>query len=115
MIREKTIKFGYGTIAVLGNSTLRTLVLDYIEPPVEIGSSITSEYNPIQRIKFNYDHKSRDMNDLYNNLNFVSAENPIVEFRGYQFDFSEFNPTSLQTLKSAVKNVLTGNLMLLAC
>lgn len=115
MIKEKTIKFGYGTIAVLGNSTLRTLVLDYIEPPVKIGSTITSSYKPIQRIKFKYDYNSNDMKEFYEKLNYVSSDNPTLEFRGYQFDFSEFNPTSLQTLKAAVKDVLTGNLMVLAC
>ena len=116
MIENNTIKFGYGTILIGSNQLTRTVLLQHIAPPKEIGKDLTKEdiadIVVINEIEFKYE---RDMNEFYNELIKINENNTQLEFRGYKLDFSKYNEGSVKTLKQAVKRTISGCTIALAC
>lgn len=116
MFIENKIIFGKGTIAVSSDTTFRSLILEYLEPPSPVGSEITKdEYEKKTTLGKKIFTYRDDMNDLMNELKEVSSENPIIEFRGYLLDFSNFNPDSVRIVKEHLKKAIMGNPLTWAC
>lgn len=116
MFIEKKIIFGHGTVAVGADIALRILTLEYVKPPSPVGSTMTQEEYEAKtshgKVFFNY---KDDMKDLRDKLKEVSEENPLIEFRGYTFDFSLYNPESVNVVKRTLAKVMRGSTLVLAC
>lgn len=116
MIVENKIKFGYGSVAVGADRTMRILTLEYIEPPAPVGSQLKNDdyknRTKLGKVRFCF---KEDMRELRTELKSVSAENPFIEFRGYIFDFSNFNPDSVKTLDGMLVKVIMGDPLTWAC
>jgi hypothetical protein len=114
MILDKTIKFGYGSILVGCENGY--VVIRHIEPPKEIGDSIkkeeVSELTILHTKRFSPD---MDMIGFLKNLDKVSKEYPTTVYRGYTFDFSNFNPKSIDSVRPAFKVALSSYMSTLAC
>lgn len=116
MIIENTIKFGHGTIVVGADRYSRTLTLEHTEPPIAVGSKVYPEdYDKLAKHEKLYFQYKQDMRVLMDDLKKVSAENPIIEFRGYIFDFTKFNPESVRVLEEKLLLAIMGNTLALAC
>ncbi|WP_080845616.1 hypothetical protein [Cytobacillus gottheilii] len=115
MIKDKVIKFGYGTVLVGSNELLRTVELGFIELPNEIGmiykQSDLGDTVTVDSVKFKYD---ADMPDFYKELENLSENNPIVEFRGFTFDFTKYNEESVKVVRNGFKNAIIGFRLALA-
>lgn len=112
MIEGKVIKFGFGTIVISGDDFTKVLTLSYIEPPKEVGGLIRESILPIEEVKFKY---NKDMEKFYEDLKMVDEENCKIEFRGFTFDFTEYNTKSVNALMVRVKKVIVGFQLGLAC
>lgn len=115
MIDNKVIEFGYGTILVGANKMMRRLILKYIQPPKSIGQLTDEDVEDIvilEEITFDYQD---DMKDFLEALGEISRDNPIEEFRGYTFDFSNYNEKSVEIVKEGVRNAINGWQLVLAC
>lgn len=117
MIIDKTIKFGYGTTLISSNGTTRRITMMYIEPPIPIsGHNLENKDLKdtviIEEIHFSYES---DMDKFIKELGSVSENNPILTFRGYTFDFSNYNEKSVNALINGLKVVIRGWQLGLAC
>lgn len=117
MIEGNTLKFGYGDIAVRTTGLKLTLVP--FKPPVEVGTHCTKLFEsgeieaigePIH-IEFT---DFKDFKELQKKLEDV-YENKIFEFKGYIFDFTNYNKTSVEIIEYARKFIYTRYLKLSAC
>lgn len=116
MIIQKTVKFGYGTILVGANRDSRELTLEYVEPPVAVGTKVRKEdlVGSVSHGKISFKY-GKDMRTLQEDLKQVSAENPLVQFREYTFDFTNFNPSSVKSVQDMLIKAIMGNTLPLAC
>lgn len=116
MIKDNRIIFGYGTILLDASSIRRTVKMKYIQPPKEIGVDLSnqdlSDVVVMDEVEFEY---NKDMRELYESLDGVNENHPIVEFRGYQLDFSNFNEKSLLSVKQSFKIAINGFQLGYAC
>ncbi|PAD70669.1 hypothetical protein CHH83_02365 [Bacillus sp. 7586-K] len=115
MIQNKVLKFGYGTIVVTSSDFFRTVEFKYIHPPKPIGEIKEKDLNEIvilDKVVFKYDS---DMNLFYKELLNVTPENSILNFRGYTFDFTNYNEESLKVVIKGFKTAVMGFLLALAC
>ncbi|MED2737200.1 hypothetical protein [Bacillus toyonensis] len=116
MIENKVLKFGYGTMSIGGDSFTRTLKIFYIKPPGIVGEPINNkDVQIIDSIYFQYDVLSGDMKSFLKELHCVTPENPFVQFRGYTFDFTNFNSKSIEVLIEYTQEVIRGWQNCLAC
>lgn len=116
MIEGNIIKFGYGTAILHGDSFTRVLTIKYMKPPKEVGTQLLpetyEEMELIEKLTFQY---SKDMKDLLRDLDSINETNNKIDFRGYTFDFSNYNPKSVEVLKEHLKSVIRGFILALAC
>lgn len=117
MIEGNTLKFGYGDIAV----NTKGLKLRFIpfKPPVEVGTHCADLFKngdieaigePIS-IKFS---DLKDFTELLKKLKDVD-ENKVFEFKGYVFDFTNYNKTSVEILECGRKIIYSRYIELSAC
>ncbi|KON87383.1 hypothetical protein AF332_11470 [Sporosarcina globispora] len=115
MLEGNTIKFGHGTVLVYSSQLTRKVILEFIQPPKPVGKLIKEDIEDVvvlDSITFDY---GKDMKPFYEELQQVSENNTILEFRGYVFDFSNYNPASVEVLMGGFKRAITGNTLTLAC
>lgn len=114
MIIDKTIKFGYGSILVGCENGY--VVIRHIEPPKEIGDNVkkeeVSELTILQTKRFS---PNMDMIGFLKKLDKVSKEHPTIVYRGCTFDFSNYNPKSIESVRPAFKVALNSFISTLAC
>lgn len=114
MIINKNIKFGYGSILIVSDWIAHKLTINHIDKIKPIGSSTLEDIkdvNVIDKVEFKY---NKDMYSLLHELENVSENNPIIQFRGYNFDFSNYNKGSVDVLKKQLLKVIQSRLLLLA-
>lgn len=117
MIKDQTIYFGYGTVGT--RAFCYTLSFHSIKPPQEIGTELYSkiangevkELGTIVEFTLEYD----ELKALKSLLDSVSEANTSFMFKDYTFDFSNYNPKSVEAVKFCVARILTNYLPLLAC
>jgi len=99
MIDGNVIKFGYGTVAVANNYS--DVVFTAIKPPQEVGRQLQCtdelEYDYKTRIKISM---AEHYHELKEKLKAVLQINDscVVTVAGYTFDFSNFNPISVEVI-----------------
>lgn len=120
MIKGKVIKLGYGDVAV-GNIGFY-MKLTPFKPPVEVGTKCNElfangDIKPIgESIMIRFDSFA-DFTELKDKLESVRPENAskVFEFKGYTFDFSNYNVKSVEIVDRARRAVYMNYLQLAAC
>lgn len=117
MIDGKILKFGYGDIGV--SNVWRNMRFIPFKPPVEIGTdtrplfadgSIEAVGEPIM-ITF---ETFQDFNELQDKLKNVYTQR-VFEFKGYTFDFSNYNEKSVEVCNDALRRAYMNFLQCAAC
>lgn len=93
MIEGNILKFGFGSIAVGHDMDNYSLRISHTLDNGPVGNTLDERIGDIVYIGFPF---GDDFVLLENQLRTVSEENPLFHFRGYVFDFSHYNPVSVQ-------------------
>lgn len=115
MIDGKTIKFGYGDVAV--RQTAFSIILQQIKPPQKVGTDLHTVCDQVEYIGERIwitPSSLEEFNDLLNKLKDAKT-NPIFEFDTYTFDFSNYNADSVVVVTAAVRAALMNYLGVIAC
>lgn len=114
MIKEKTLYFGSGDIAVSSYSPTQLIIFTNIKPPCECGQTITDKM--VEDIEFG-EEIVLELNDydLYNLFCSVNKNNRILKYGEYTFDFTNYNKESVRVCKDHSKNALYMYQFALAC
>ena len=114
MIKDKTIYFGYGTVSV--GASGYTISFTTIKPPQEIGMKLLSS-EEVQEVgtPINLTLEYAEAEALKSLLDSISEINTSFVFKDYTFDFTNYNPKSVEVVKLCVKPILNNYLPLLAC
>ena len=114
MIKGNEIYFGYGSVAVgpFGNS-LRVL---HIKPPQPIGKRVISNDVEIIGKPIHIPFKKiSEIHELHALLSSVDKyEHKRFVFKGCVFDFSNYNPDSVKTVRENLDRVKRNLIFLLA-
>lgn len=113
MIIGNTVRFGYGDVLVGSDSLAGKLTLRNIAPPQEIGTSFNSMNLEDFEIGLEIEITEDNSHDLYNALKSVTRENPILKFKEWTLDFSNYNEESVRIVKKHAFNMVY--LFALAC
>lgn len=102
MIIDKTIKFGYGDIAV-GSDALRSILYFYgIKPPLNIGENVNDDIEVCSnKIEFEIDYD--DYIYIYQNI--TAVKNGSIKkfhFRDYILDFTNYNIESVNVVEKHI-------------
>lgn len=120
MIDGKILKFGYGDIAV-GNKFTNMQLIPF-KPPVEIGTDCNDlfangDITPIGEvvmIKFNSLEDFAELKDKLEGVRPATASK-VFEFKGYTFDFSNYNVKSVEVVDSVRYAIYMNYLRYAAC
>jgi hypothetical protein len=116
MIKENTLYFGYGDIAVSSNTWGYSPIVNFtdIKPPCKCGETITKEMQ--ENIEFGKSINI-EMNDydLYDLLCSIDETNKVIKYKEYTLDFTEYNKESVRVCKDGVRNALLIYQLSLAC
>ena len=119
--KTKTFYFGYGDI-IVNNSTLGLRFIE-CEPPVEVGTVLSEKLEKELGVKFTsawvtipikYYEEAVALEKL---LDKVLADSSVIEFKfkDYKFNFSKWNPKSIESIKKHLEVVRSNLLMCCAC
>ena len=114
MIEGNRLKFGYGDICVSAHSILGYMTFQQFVPPSNCGDKVEREVEFVGeciKIPVNCDGYDELSNWLY------EVENHIIdsfEFKGYIFDFSNYNKESIRVCKKYAYRAISGYLLSLA-
>lgn len=111
MIKDKTIYFGYGDIAV-GSTFDGYLTLQWFKPPQEVGSTITGKEVIWLSEEIKLKVTSEDLKNI-DNINEESNKQLIIG--DYVLDFSNYNSTSIKVVKKYMNIAISSMLRYLAC
>ena len=104
MIDGKILKFGYGDIAI----SARGLCMEFLpfKPPVKIGTCCRELFynksiKPIGKTIYIKFDNFEDLAELKNKLEGIRPKNApkVFEFKGYTFDFSNYNAKSVEVFE----------------
>ena len=112
----KTLYFGYGDIGV--GCDCFNLTFREFEPPIEVGTWFDDESKckwlsekfsiPITRYE--------EAKQLIELLNSMDGKGKVqFDFKGWRFNFSNWNPKSVEVIKKYVNYIKTNLLLPLAC
>ena len=119
--KNNILYFGYGDILV--NNYLSGLMFVNCKPPVEVGTDINDEIKEKLGVKYTSDWitipiTTYDEAKYFGKLlDKVLADSTIIEFKfkDYKFNFSNWNPKSVEVLKAHLSVVRMQLLACLAC
>ena len=119
MIDGKILKFGYGDIAV--GCINANMTFTPFKPPVEVGTHcydlfINGDITPIgEKVAIRFD-SFNDFAELKDKLEGVrTATQKVFEFKGYTFDFSNYNVKSVEVVDDARYHAYMAYLRCAAC
>ena len=120
MIDGKILKFGYGDIAVGHKFTNMQLIP--FKPPVEIGSDCNDlfangDITPIGEVVMIRFNSFQDFAEFKDKLEGVRSAtvSKVFEFKGYIFDFSNYNVKSVEVVDSIRYAIYMKYLQCAAC
>lgn len=118
MIKGNRIEFGYGDVLCGVNN----IGVDYtnVKPPLEIGTCIKDTGLELEHFEIGKQvviplHGLEDLNELCRLIKSVTEDNPVVEFGGYVFDFSNYNRKSVEVVLKTLNKPHPMWMMTLAC
>ena len=114
--KTKTFYFGYGDI-IVNNSTFGLKFIE-CEPPVEVGMNLTEELEKELGVKFTSEWITIPIKTYEEAKQFEKLLNKIdgrdyfqFYFGDYLFNFSNWNPKSIESIKRHL-NVVRSNLLM---
>ena len=127
MIKDNTIYFGYGTVAVC--SLYNHMILQEIKPPQEVGASLERtledgsrelvdvEYVGIKKELYfkSYEQIKEFENLLNTHVNLQRNCNRRLEYGGLVLDFTNWNIKSYEVMKIHIERIKKHLVMLMAC
>jgi|GEM_PF-3593169 len=112
MIKDNRIIFGYGTIEC-GNGVM-TLVYTEIKPPQKIGFNTYNSEDVEYGNQICLQVTMKELNDLLYELKDIENTKEIF-FKGYIFDFNNYNENSVSIVKTQIQRVMNISLLPYAC
>lgn len=113
MIIGKTFKFGHGDIAV--KSMLNFLELQAFRPPQELGTYVIPDRVEYLSEKFIIRFDSLDETSKLRQLLASAKENPVFDYAGYVFDFTNYDERSVNVVLKHLASLENMILMCMAC
>lgn len=118
--KDNILYFGYGDILV--NSDLICLKFINCKPPVPVGTLLTDEVRDKFNVKYTSDWINIPFLTYDEIVDFEKLLDEVLErttyyfyFKDYQFNFSNWNPTSIEVIKAHLSIVKQTLLMTVAC
>lgn len=118
--KTKTFYFGYGDILV--TTFIFCLKLIECEPPVKVGMELTEELEKELGVKFTSDWATVPIKTYEEAEQFEKLLNELdgkdcfqFYFGEYLFNFSNWNPKSIESIKRHLNIIKSDLLMCLAC
>lgn len=113
MIKGNIIYFGHGTVGV--SVICHCLNLIHIEPPQVIGKVINDDAKAVRQINIPF-RKLSEIHELRALLSETSRyEHKRFVFKGYVFDFSNYNSDSIEVIRRCLKFIERNLLFVMAC
>ena len=113
MIKNGRIIFGNGTVSIGSSYCNNILTFQEMESPIKIGEGVevtTRFIGEMIKIKMTL----TDYQDLNNLLNHIEKQ-PCFSFKGYLFDFSNYNEKSVEVVKRHARNAISRLVQMFAC
>lgn len=116
MIIGNILKFGYGDISVSSTGIEQVIRFREFKPPGKCGECLLSkdiEYTSDEiALEISYDEYC----EMRQKIKYVlDKETFVFEFKGYIFDFSNYNVESIKVVSRNLENAMSGYFRLLAC
>ena len=112
MVEGNRIKFGYGDVAI--GSKYMTIIINSIKPPQEVGTKIEDK-NMIQSSFSIILDDWVDILELTNLIKLIKDhKKDSFEFKGYVFDYSNYNEASIKVLEKHLSNAISLYIMTIA-
>ena len=113
---NKTLYFGYGDICVGSNAL--SLRFREFEPPLEVGTWFEDgiEVNWLSEpfyIPIEYYEEAEALEKLLDNMD--GKDNFQFDFKGWRFNFSLWNPKSVEVIRLHLNAIKSNLLMCIAC
>ena len=99
MIIGNTIKFGYGDVVVRSCDIRGIIVFTNVKPPQSIGEKLSDKYLKSIEVGLEVTLTEDRPHELYELIRGVSKESSIVEYKGWTFDFTNYNEESVKIVK----------------
>lgn len=118
--KTKTFYFGYGDIFV--GSEYINLRFREFEPPIEVGTAVNEASMNELGLKYTSDkvticfcsyEEAKCFSKLLNSMD--GKDNFQFDFKGWRFNFSNWNPKSIECIKTHLNTVRSYLLMCTAC
>jgi hypothetical protein len=114
---NKTIYFGYGDVVL--SDYLNAIGFTEIEPPVEVGSSVSVETTkqtatgPEITIAFN---NIESFTDFKNAIKTINGKDCLqCNYNGYTLDFSNYNQKSIKVILDVLERISLFFILPMAC
>lgn len=118
--KDNVLYFGYGDILV--NNSLGGLMFVNCKPPLEVGTGLTDELKEELGVKYTSDWITISIITYDEAKHFGKLLDEVLEgttryfyFKDYQFNFSNWNPKSVEVIKAHLSVVRMNLLMTVAC
>ena len=118
--KDNVLYFGYGDILV--NNNLSGLMFVNCKPPLEVGTGLTDELREELGVKYTSDWINISFLTYDEVLYFEKLLDEVLDrtihyfyFKDYQFNFSNWNPTSIEVIKAHLSNVKQTLVITMAC
>ena len=114
MINGNRLKFGYGDIAVGSDGLTQRMSFRQFKPPAKCGDQVLDDIEYIGDeiiLKFSYEDYcefSKKLEQVYN------KETAEFIFKGYVFDFTNFNEESIKVCKKHLNGAMQYYFMCMA-
>ena len=117
MINGKVIKFGYGDVGVGSCSITQRITFQQFKPPEKPGTKLTNDGYEFVGDKILIIIKDEnEYSDVMNLLSQVRNKDiSDFEFKGYVFDFSNYNEESIKACKKHIKSAMNMYWFAMAC
>lgn len=115
MIVGNILKFGYGDISVGSDGFFQIISFQQFKPPVECGSKVCNKDVEFIGDKIVLDISYEDYCELKKRLSLMSKEVNAFDFKGYIFDFSNYNAASVNVVTRHLEKCMQFYFLCLAC
>lgn len=119
--KNNIISFGYGDVQVYSSTFKHSIIFRGFKPPVEIGTALDEliENENIEFITEPIEIKfatMKELNEFQKLVNKIDGKNYTqFTYRNYIFDFSNYNPKSIDVMLYSIANVKRYFMHLMAC
>lgn len=114
MINGNILKFGYGDIAVGSDGLTQRISFQQFKPPAECGGNVPEDVEYIGEeivLQISYDEYHEFNKQLKSVL---SKEISTFGFKGYIFDFTNYNEESIKACKQRSKSAMYSYFLCMA-